>query len=556
MPEISYDGQDLPLLWEQIRNCAGGVDAFSDPAELAKNANQQLTNLLVRDKAKARTRPGADALGGVVTPGVLLADDGTPLLSDADVELVPDSSVSGPITGLFYFNTPTYQQLVSVRSSAFRFWNSTLWTDMPTTGWPAAARVAMAQGVDKLLCSDGTNNMRVWDGANFTDGIGGAAGTDCGNGTNDPPVGATILCWHTGRMFASGIATLPDTILVSNRLAVGKGQWNNTTRSFRVGMGEGDPIMALKSYIGITLAVGKLNSIWLVDTDPNAEPADFSAKTLGESLNYGAGVCGPMAWDTFGNDIFLVSPDRQVRTLQRMVSASGQYQLSAPLSEPVQPYIDRINAFAQNTIAVKKYLEFVLFAVPLDSATSPNAVLVYNGRLGQWIGIWDGWTPTMWEVTRFGGQLRLVFGDIEGNVNQWKDNEDRTADATYLDNGVGYASKLWTRNLSFGDPETDKIGFNTRMRFNGGNAGLTLTAVGDDADLKTWSSNVAPAGDLLGTGILGSFLLQSSAPVMLPGSLRDTPSFREMFLKIESPKGWWELRNLSVSARPRPMRSK
>lgn len=520
MPAIANAGTDLPLLWEQIRNCAGGMDAFSDPAELATNASARLINVLIRDKAKSRTRPGAAGLGGAV----LAAE---------------------PVKGLFYYDTPTAEQLVAVCDQVLKHWNGSAWTTM--SGWtPADARVAMAQGVDTLLLSDGTNNLRTWNGSAFT---------DAGSGATDPPKETTILCWHTGRMFASGKGSAPDTIWVSNRLAFGAGAWNATTRSFRIGMGEGDPIRALKSFVGYTLAVGKENAIWLVETDPNNEPADFSAETLGEALSYGAGVCGPEAWDVYGNDIFMVSPDRQIRTLRRMAAAATQYELSAPISQPMQPWVDRINAAAQSTIAVQKYQELILFAVPLDSAPTPDHVLVYNGRLGQWIGVWQGWTPQHWAVTRFAGQQRLVFGDAAGYVNQWKDNDDEEADATYLDNGAAIATRMWTRNMSFGDVEADKVAFNCRVRFNRGSATPQFTAVGDDADLKTWSKTFEPTGDLLGTGVL-PFLLQSTSPTLAASSLRDLPSFRELYLKIESETGWWELRNLSVSARVRPMKTK
>lgn len=520
MPAIANPGTDLPLLWEQIRNSAGGMDAFNDPAELAPNASAKLVNVLIRDKAKARTRPGVAGLGGAVLAAF-------------------------PIKGLFYYDTPSNEQLIAVCNQVFKHWNGSAWTTMASFT-PADARIAMAQGVDTVLISDGTNNLRTWNGSAFT---------DAGNGATDPPKETTILCWHTGRMFASGKASAPDTIWVSNRLAFGAGQWNATTRSFRIGMGEGDPIRALKSFVGHTLAVGKENSVWLVETDPNDEPADFSAETLGESLSYGAGVCGPAAWDIYGNDIFMVSPDRQIRTLRRMAAAAAQYELSAPISQPMQPYIDRINAAAQSTIAVKKYQELILFAVPLDSATTPDTVLVYNGRLGQWIGVWEGWTPQHWEITRFSGQQRLVFGDVAGYVNEWQDNADEDTDATYLDNAAGYATKLWTRNMFFGDLEADKVAFNCRVRFNRGNATPIFAAVGDDADLKTWTKSFEPSGDILGTDSL-PFQLQSTSPTLAAASLRDLPSFREMYLKIESAAGWWELRNLSVSARVRPMKSK
>lgn len=526
MPSIANNSSDLPLLWEQIRNCAGGMDAFSDPAELAPTASAKLINVLIRDKAKSRTRPGADGLGGAVLAAF-------------------------PVKGLFYFDAYTggteFEQLIACCNQVFKFWNGATWTTMNGwTGTPANARIAMAQGVDTVLVSDGTNALRIWDGAGFS---------VCSTGPTHPPAAVTILCWHTGRMFASGKATAPDTIYVSNRLAFGNGQWDTTLRSFRVGGGEGDPIKALKSFIGFTLAVGKENSVWLVETDPANEPSDFSASQVSESVSYGAGVCGPEAWDVYGNDIFMVSPDRQIRTLRRMAAAASQYEVSAPISEPVQPYIDRINAAAQSTIAVKKYQELILFAVPLDSATTPDTVLVYNGRLGRWIGVWEGWTPQHWEITRFAGQQRLVFGDVAGYVNQWKDNDDADTDATYKDNGAGYETKVWTRNMSFGDIEADKIAFNCRIRFNAGNANLTFTAIGDDADLKTWSRAFEPSGDILGTDVL-PFLLQSTSPTLVSSSLRDLPSFRELYLKIESTSGWWELRNLSVSARVRPMKNK
>jgi hypothetical protein len=523
MPSLQHAGADVPLLWEQLRNCAGGMDAFSDAAELEANASARMINILVRDKLKARTRPGADVLGAAL-----------------DTE---------PIKGLFYYDTPTAEQLVAVCDGVFRFWNGATWTEM--TGYTAAdARVAMAQGVDLLLVTDGTNQMRTWNGSAFSSAL--------GNTTSDPPVEATILCWHTERMFASGKGSAPDTIWVSAFLAFGAGSWNHTNRSFRVGGGEGDPIRSMKSFVGDVLAVGKENSIWMVNTDPTVDSsstAGFTASRVNETVTYGAGVCGPMAWDVYGNDIFFVSPDRQIRTLQRMLAASGQYQVSAPISQPVQPYIDRINAAAQSTIAVKRYQELILFAVPLDSATTPQHVLVFNGRLGRWIGVWENWSPTMWENTRFAGQQRLVFGDTVGRVNQWKDFEDDTTDATYRDNGAGYATSLWTRNFIFGDVEADKIAFNVRLRFNQGNATLTFTAVGDDADLKVWNRTFEPSGDILGTGTL-PFLLQSTSPTLAASSLRDLPSFRELYLKIESQTGWWELRNLSISARQRPMKSK
>lgn len=529
MPVLGTIEKDLPLVWETMRNFAGGEDSFRDPIELDPDQTQLLVNVIVRDKLKARTRPGADALGSAQPSGG-----------------------SNAVQGLFYFDTPSLEYLVAASAGNLYVWNGSAWSAaLAWTLTSGAVRLASAQGVDKMLLSDGVQNCQSWDGTTFT---------DLGNGVGSPPVGATILCWHAGRMWASGVASAPDTIWPSAVLNFGGGGWDSN-RSFRIGAGEGDPIRAMASMQANVLAVGKEFSVWLVETDPQNVPTDYAAQQPTESVSYGVGVCGPQAWCVYGNDLLFVSPDLQIRSLQRMQAAAGQWQLSAPISQPVQPYIDRINPNYTHLIAVTKYQEFAFFSVPLDTSTYNNATLVWNGRLGRWLGLWNGWTPTCWTVTRFSagsgrtGVARLVFGDNSGYVNQWKDRDATDTDGTYLDNGTGYATKLWTRSMVFGDLESPKTGFNAKVRFNAGNASLRFTANGSDADLRTWGSDLQPEGDILGTDTL-PFLLASQKPTALGGSLRGLPSFNEFFLKIESTTGWWELRNLSISARVHPIKRK
>lgn len=521
MPQLSNEATDLPLLFEQVRNFGGGEDSFRDPIEIDPDQCQHLLNIIIRDKLKARTRPGADPVDGAAIS-------------------------ANPIRGLKYFSTPTYSQLVSARNAQIYTWDGA--TRLLRAGWVPANSVTpveMEQGVNKLLLSDGIGNLQSWDGAVFT---------DLGNADVSPPVGATILRWHTGRMFASGQASNPDTIYVSLRLDFSQGAWNRTTRSFQVGGGEGDPIVALVSLPGFILGVIKQNSVWLVNTDPRNEPANFAATQVSETVSSGSGGKGKRAFCVYGNDCFFDSDDG-IRSVQRMQAAAGQFNLSAPISESIQPLVDRINPNYASLISAIKYKEFAFFSVPLDASTFNNAVLVWNGRLGRWLGQWSGWTPSCWEITRFGGVPRLVFGDNAGLVNQWKDLNATDVDATYKDNAAGYASKLWTRSMIFGDLEAPKSGFNAKVRFNAGNANLIFTAVGNDADLSTWAKQITPSGDILGTDVL-PFLLSSQQPGVLPFSLRGLPSFNEFYLKIESATGWFELRNLTVGARVRPLKTK
>ena len=535
MPRLATGEKDLPLVYEGMRNFAGGEDSFRDPIELDPNQCQKLVNVIVRDKLKARTRPGADAL----------ADESTSTPGGAN-----------PVQGLAYFDTPALEYLVAAINGHLYTWNGSAWSSALAWNY-AGSRVTAAQGVDKMLFADGSGNCQQWDGTTFT---------DLGDTNTSPPKGATIVLWHAGRMWAMGTATAPDTVYASALLDFGPGQWNRTDWSFRVGGGEGDPIRAAASIQGFTMAIGKENSVWLVETDPQNIPTDYNADQASETVSYGVGICGRDAWCVYGNDLLFVSPDLQIRSLRRMAAAAGQWDLSAPLSEPVQPYIDRINPNYTHLIAVTKYLEFAFFAVPLDSSTVNNSVMVWNGRLGRWLGVWEGWTPAVWCVTRFSqgigttGVSRLVFGDNVGRVNLWKDREATDDADTYTDNGDDYATKVWTRSMVFGDLESPKTGFSALVRFNMGEATINFTGTGSDADLRTWSDPLEPTGSILGgsdvIGESGNFTLASDQPSLLRGSLRGLPSFSEFYLKIESTAGWWELRNLTCSARVHPVKIK
>lgn len=522
-PIFQIDGADDDLAFEQVIDFSGGEDDYRRSTLIGANQCQKLVNIIVRDNYEAWTRPGAD--------------------------LFTSQIASAAVMSLTYFDTPTNKYLLGMSNGNLlacagqnQNWQA------PSVAYVAAntnTMVEMVQGVDTVLISDGSNAMAILD-ANLTL-------TTCTTGPNDPPVGANILCWHTGRMFAAGFSGIGgsavprDTVAVSNRLAFGNGQWNLTTRSFRVGSGDGDPIIAIHSMQGSTLAIGKANSIWLANTDPTAEPPNFQASTVVESVSYGVGVVGKRAMTSCGNDLFFMAQDG-VRSIQRMQAAAGQWQLTAPISQPVQQYINRINpAFKQNIQAVS-YKEFVFFAIPLDSSTVNNATLVFNTRLNAWLGCWTGWTPSAFSKSRFNSIEQFIFGDSIGNVFFWKDAADTNNPKTYLDNGVNIPCTIWTRSFQFLQAVNNKTAYNCVLRFTAGNSTANLSAVMDLAQTLAWSENFQAQGDVLGVGHLGPFQLASVKPVKVSKSLRSFPSFNEMYLAISTTSGFFKLRNITVAA--------
>lgn len=231
-----------------------------------------------------------------------------------------------------------------------------------------------------------------------------------------------------------------------------------------------------------------------------------------------------------------------------MQAAAAQWQLSAPISLPVQQYINRINWNAQSGIVAKSYKELVFFAVPLDSSSTNNATLVYNTRLQRWLGCWLGWTPTAFCKSRFGSIENLLISDTAGYVNYWKDADDSNNPATYFDRLAPVAWKIWPRALRFNDPVCTKTAYNCVLRFTAGNATANISAVLDLVSAKSFTEIFTAEGDKLGVGKLGSFRLASVKPIKVEQSLRSLPSFSEMYLRIEGTSGWIKLRNFTVSA--------
>lgn len=526
MPRFYQDELDQELSYERCESFGGGLDAFVRATLIPQDAYQYGLNGLVPDGFEFRTRPGADGLF---------------------------TAYAKVVQGVFYFDTPSYEQLITGSDQKLYSFNGTTNTEM--TGFTLAddsLNFSAAQGVDKMLLADGTS-LASWNGT---------AWTTTYNATD--PIKATILLWHANRMWAAGFdgsvaGKENDAIWGSALLAFQPGDWNGTDRNFRIGGGDGDPITALASLSssadkGYVMAIGRQNSIWLVNTDPTATFTNFTANIGPQQVTDGIGIVGKRACCVDGNDLLFVSPDKTFRSLARMAAAASQYQVGPPLSLPIQPFVKRINWNYAHLICVKKYGELVLFSVPLDSATTPDTIFVWNSRLQRWISIWTGLTVMDMEVTRRSGLHRLVFAEQTGKVRQWKDFEDEQDDDTYLDDTTAIPTKFWSRSFLFQEPLNDKDAFHMETRFGASNAMVTETIVADNAELKTLSEDIRSTGVSLPLSLPFNLVNPQYKPK--PRGLRQLKPFNECYIRVESTAGWWSLRTLSMSAFLNTLRTK
>jgi hypothetical protein len=514
-----------------------------------------------------------------ITATALLLPAVSPLPDDSPADTVYPigSSVLIPsvVQGLTYYNSPgavginPFDGLVLAEGGYLYTW-TTIWSAALT---PAVAlhdanvNVTMCQGLDKLLISDGVGALQIFCGdPTSTGGLFTTGFASCGTDPNtSPPAGATVLCWCAGRMFASGYDYPNDVIYGSNLLEFGAGQWNLTTQSFRIGDGDGQAVVSMLPFQEQIMAVLKDNSIWLLDcnssgTIPTSPTVNWSAQEQGDRIGNGIGCCGKNAACNYLNDVLFMSNPTGVHSIQRMQAAAGQYELTEPLSMPIQPYIDRINWSYASGIVALKYKHYAMFFVPLDNSIYNNYALVWNGHLwnpgsgtfGQWTGVFTGWTPTAVCVSRINKLVQLVIGNHDGSVCYWKDSPAILAsDSTYLDNGAAIPWSVTTRALTFQNPDNPKELSFWLLRFNSGNAVVSFNAYLDLANGDAWSSQLAPGGATLPT--LLPFLLTSVNTKIYRSSL-GLPFCDEVYYTISSPGGWAALRSITAGAFLQPIR--
>jgi hypothetical protein len=133
-------------------------------------------------------------------------------------------------------------------------------------------------------------------------------------------------------------------------------------------------------------------------TTPTATyTADFTIQRLSSRVGCIAGRSCAAA----GNDLLFLARDG-VRSLAK-TQEDGDGAVSLPLSEPIQDVMDRINLAKVHLAAGGWWRGRYMLAVPLDSRTVNNAVLVLNLRTGGW-QVWTGIQAVAFALSAFNGQ--------------------------------------------------------------------------------------------------------------------------------------------------------
>lgn len=390
--------------------------------------------------------------------------------------------------------------LVFTNKTGYTYANSgTSWTTTGT-GYQATSttiEVDSVQLVSTVYLLDGTQRMYKWDGSTYTN-------LQPATYPNALAAGYKYLTAHQSRVWAWGLSSVTDQIAISD--ALDPSVFSN---SIRIGGNDGDDVVAANTWINNICVVFKRNSTWTVDTT-DATIANWSIQPVHSAI----GCIARRSVAQVSDDIWFLSKDG-IRSLRR-IQTQDQNVVSKPISYPIQDWIERINESAAYKSCATFHNGLYLIAVPLDSASDPNYVFIYNTKTDSWSGYWTGWTATIFVKTFFSNSVRLCFGRTDGAVWKYRDytsEEDETS-SDFQDNGTDYESYVISRGFNAGDKRCPKLPYDADLEFNRSTAFVTCSYIPDDGDATSvWSA------DTSGEGI--------NLPVTLPFTLISLPVFNK-----------------------------
>lgn len=444
MPRLNIEPLDDMPVQDGVPNFSGGQYSFGPPDQIPQSASQYLTNVDIRD-GTATTRRGTESLGR------------------------PDSD--SQIQGLFWFDQPTRERLVAAVGGELWEYDGATWAQIAGyASGSSTAQIQMCQLVDKLYIADTAGHLFEWDGTTLTD-LGATTGTP-----GDPPDTISFVVTAGGRVWAAGIAADPDTLWASYLLDATS--WNSTFGNIRIGSGDGDPITGLIGWDDEKVVIFKRNSIYLLTVSPAVLTYADAAHSLSEAtitkLSDTIGCVSNRSIARVGNDVWFLSDDG-VFSLGR-VMATNEREIRQASSIPVQDVIDRVNWQYADKAAGFFWDTRYFLSLPLDDETSPSSTLVFSTKKGAWAGLWTGWGPLCWTLSRPGGATRLDFGRDDGYVWRWLDyvRDENAVAETYQDAGADVATAIVSRAMIFSDARAPKSPLSFEVEFFESEAAATV----------------------------------------------------------------------------------
>lgn len=356
---------------------------------------------------------------------------------------------------------------------------------------------------DVLLVKFDGNNWFRFNSSYTTQDLGNTTGT----GSDSPP-DSSVAVYFRGRVWILKGSQLfySDTFPADYSSA-----FDTASGWYRIPVGEEKAIIALRDQ---GLVIFGSESIMGLNPSTTPDATDKPEKLLGIGCVAGKSVV------QVGDDIFFLAPDG-VRALFRNIQDKVQLNNPFPNSYVIKDEIDSINwDYAHKAQAVFFENKYML-AVPTDSSTVNNKVLVFYPAYNSWT-VFDGWNVGAWGKVKFNNDEKLYFID----------NSDASVYEVFSgdnDNGEAITYRVTSRKENMGSSLQEKVG---------GEIKVTALAT-SSISLKVYIEI-----DEGGFNYLGSIDLLGNAlafPLEFPVSFEEGSRVSKIF-QIDSYESWENIR--------------
>lgn len=236
---------------------------------------------------------------------------------------------------------------------------------------------------------------------------------------------------------------------------------------FRINFGSNSEIVDLLVFDENRVLIMKTLDVHMMTgfivTDANGTLTN-SASVQPVIQNYGVPNRGASV--VVGSNVFFYASRRGIVSMAQ-TEQSKVRGVDLPLSEPIQPLIDRIDARNESKIRMAYWDNKLWVACPLDGGNSGenNALLVYDFLNQAWVGHDDGTAikPKEFFVAEYNNAQRLFYIGTDGFINLVEENYegDEVADLSKLDGlkNENISSYLLTRG--YGQHSVDHKSYRT-----------------------------------------------------------------------------------------------
>lgn len=316
------------------------------------------------------------------------------------------------------------------------------------------------------------------------------------------PVHAIKLVADNRQFIARGITGQPGRVMFSKISGADAFYSSFPILNYRdFGRGDGDYVTALAFVPPRSIVVGLKNSVWMIDSrNPLTSDQVLIAK--------GVGIAGALSWIVVGRNLFFVSDAD--RTKGMMLWDGSEVRniggLDTTFKALNQSRLQHVSC-AHMATGDGRFQWWTLAS--RGGQTAHDRCLMYDYNLNAW------------SVYSIGGELLGTIEEADNIARVWIGRTDgfvRRSDSGSMDAGAAYTATVQGRDEQFGAPGLYKRLRAIRYFAKGfSTGGINLAIEVDYSERPTINASLQQApggvGSILGSGVLGAFILGSTGNV-------------------------------------------